>query len=99
VDQVAAFASASKVVSPLGAALSNMIFAPKGCKVLGLSPYYKNASYYYFSNFMGVLGHDLHYVLGKQINDNGHPFHRDYEIDLDALKLALDLMDSDFKRE
>ena len=99
VDQVAAFASASKVVSPLGAALSNMIFTPKGCTVLGLSPYYESASYYYFSNFMGVLGHDLHYVLGKQINDNGHPFHRDYEIDLDALKLALDLMDSDFKRE
>jgi len=44
---------------------------------------------------MGALGHNFHYVLGKQINDGGHPFHRDYEIDMTALRLALDLMDLD----
>lgn len=89
-EQVLFFSTASHVVSPLGAAMSNLIFSPPGCKVLGLSPYYENANYYYFSNLMGTLGHELHYVLGPQTSKIGHPLHREYEIDLAALKLALD---------
>ncbi|WP_414159391.1 glycosyltransferase family 61 protein [Pseudomonas sp. BNK-45] len=94
-EQVVAFSTASHIVSPLGAALSNMIFSPQGCKVIGLSPYYENANYYYFSNFMGVLGHQLRYVLGPQVSKSGHILHRDYEIDIDALKLALEIINQD----
>lgn len=94
-EQVKVFSEASHVISPLGAALSNMIFAYPKCRILGLSPYYENANYYYFSNFMGVLGHELHYVLGEQVTETGHPFHRDYEINIAALKVALDIMSID----
>ncbi|NBF09324.1 glycosyltransferase family 61 protein [Pseudomonas sp. Fl4BN1] len=94
-EQVTVFSTASHIVSPLGAALSNMIFAPVGCKVLGLSPYYENANYYYFSNFMGALGHQLYYVLGHQVSEAGHLLHRDYEVDIAALKVALDLINQD----
>ncbi|WP_421548527.1 glycosyltransferase family 61 protein [Pseudomonas sp. QD4] len=89
-EQAAVFSTASHVVSPLGAAMANLIFTPPGCKVLGLSPYYDNANYYYFSNFMGALGHELNYVLGHQTSEIGHPFNREYAIDLDALKFALE---------
>lgn len=94
-EQVKVFSQASHVISPLGAALSNLIFTYPSCRVLGLSPYYDNANYYYFSNFMGVLGHELSYVLGKQVTETGHPFHRDYEINIAALKAALDIMSRD----
>lgn len=94
-EQVVVFSTASHIVSPLGAALSNMIFAPTGCKVIGLSPYYENANYYYFSNFMGVLGHQLHYILGHQVSDTGHILHRDYEVNIDSLKMALHIINQD----
>ena len=93
-EQVLLFANAEKIVSPLGAALANTIFTRPGCKIVGLSPYYVNANYYYFSNFMGALGHELYYVLGPQKNQGGHPFHKDYEIDINALARALEFLDS-----
>lgn len=89
-EQVVVFSSASHIISPLGAAMANLIFTPPGCRILGLSPYYDKANYYYFSNFMGALGHDLSYVLGQQTSNIGHPFHRPYAVDLAALSLALD---------
>jgi capsular polysaccharide biosynthesis protein len=90
VDQMAVFQDAEYIISPVGAALANAIFTPAGCKVIALAPYYENANYYYYSNLMGVLGHDLHYVLGTQVEMDGHVLHRNYSIDLDALKEALE---------
>jgi hypothetical protein len=90
VDQMAVFRDAECIISPVGAALANAIFTPAGCKVIALAPYYENANYYYYSNLMGVLGHDLHYVLGPQVEMDGHVLHRNYFIDLDALKEALE---------
>jgi capsular polysaccharide biosynthesis protein len=88
-DQIRVFSNARKIISPLGAALANTIFSPSGCKVLGLSPWYKNANYYYFSNFMGALGHTMFYVLGEQADQGGHIVHKNYEIDIDAFQTAM----------
>jgi hypothetical protein len=91
-QQVLLLQNAKCVVAPLGAALANTIFAPPGLKVIGLSPFYAGADYHYFSNMMGVLGHELRYVLGPQIDQPGvHWLHRSYMVDLEALKDALDL--------
>jgi len=87
--QVAACVDAEIIVAPIGASLANMIFAPPGCKVIVLSPYYDEASYFYYSNLAGVLGHKLHYVLGHQINKNRHPIHRDYRIEVADLIATL----------
>ncbi len=88
-DQIRVFSNARKIVSPLGAALANTIFTPPGCMVLGLSPWYHNANYYYFSNLMGALGHTMFYALGLQADQWGHVVHKNYEIDLSAFKTAM----------
>lgn len=97
-EQIAVFRDARCIISPVGAALANTIFTPAGCKVIALAPYYENANYYYFSNLMGVLGHDLHYVLGPQVEKGGHALHRDYAIDLVALAEALERLEEPTSR-
>ena len=90
-EQIAVFRDAKCIISPVGSALVNAIFTPAGCKVIALAPYYENANYYFFSNLMGVLGHDLRYVLGPQVeNAGGHIVHQNYSINLDALREALE---------
>lgn len=90
-QQVNLMRNAEIVVGAIGAAFSNITFAPEGCKVIGLSPYYKNADYYYFSNFLSAAGHDLVYVIGPQLyQPERHIQHRDYFADIAALKLALE---------
>ena len=91
-EQMAIFRDAEVVVSPIGAALANLIFAPPGCTVIVLAPYFENANYYYFSNLMGVLGHRLRYVLGPQLEINEPLLHRNYKIDIAALEEALTVL-------
>ena len=88
-DQVIACKQAHIMVAPIGAALANMIFSPPGCKIIVLAPYYEGASYYYYSNLAGILGHELYHVLGQQTTRGGHPMHRDYCIDLSELEALL----------
>jgi len=83
-EQIALFRAAKVVVAPIGASMANLIFTPPGCKIICLSPIYKNANYYYFSKLMSVLGHDLTYIVGPQIDGpSHHPFHKNYHIDCD----------------
>ena len=51
--------------------MTNLIYAVPGFQIIALAPYYGNAGFYYFSNFMGLLDHDLYYVLGEQLNQDG----------------------------
>lgn len=88
-EQVDACFNAELIVAPVGASLANMIFAPPGCNIVILSPYYPGASFFYYSNLAGVLGHKLHYVLGKQITEHRHPIHRDYQVDPAAVADAI----------
>lgn len=88
-EQVATCCNAEVIVAPIGAALANMTFAPPGCDVIALSPFYEKANYFYYTNLAGVLGHRLQYVLGRQVSSAQHPMHRNYEIDLSCLRAAL----------
>jgi capsular polysaccharide biosynthesis protein len=88
-DQASACIGAEAIVAPVGASLANMIFAPPGCKIIVLAPYYGEASYFYYSNLAGVLGHEVHYILGKQTKCRRHPIHRDYYVDPEVLACAL----------
>ena len=89
-EQVAICRDAKIIVAPIGASLANMIFAPRGCKVIVLSSYCDEATYYYYTNLAGVLGHELRYVLGPQVGKKLHPIHRNYHIDTDTLKEVLE---------
>jgi capsular polysaccharide biosynthesis protein len=94
VEQVDVCLEAELIVAPVGAALANMIFAPEGCRVVILSPYYDDASYFYYANLAGALGHHVTYVLGPQVSTRQHPMHRNYRIDVDDLIAALRRGDS-----
>jgi predicted O-linked N-acetylglucosamine transferase (SPINDLY family) len=84
-DQVELFSQADAIAGPTGAAFTNMIFAPKGCRILIM--YYAGAPFYYFSNLADALGHRLMYVLGEPVRDS-HPilYQRDFAL---APELAL----------
>lgn len=92
-EQVSLFREAEVIVGPIGAALVNALFAPAGCRIVAISPFYEKADYYYFSNLMGILGHDIEYVLGPQVFKKG-PSRRfidvDYQVNLSDLRDAID---------
>ena len=88
-QQVKACLNAELIVAPIGAALANMIFAPRGCKVVVLAPYYDRANYHFFTNLAGVLGHKLSIVLGTQSGSIKQPSQGCYSIELEDLLEAL----------
>lgn len=90
IEQVRVCHAARVIVAPIGAALANMIFAGPGCRILALSPHYKNANYYFYSNLAAVLKFTLFYLVGRQSDQHGHPMHRGYLINIDELEYALD---------
>lgn len=93
IDQIVLFQQAKCVVAPIGAALVNLVFAPPGCQVIIMSPYYENANYYYFSNLLGILGHTVRYVVGPQVDacrGANHIAHGNYSINLGELQAALE---------
>ena len=93
-EQVKECQSAEIIVAPVGAALANMIFAPKGCKVIILGPYYKKASYSFFTNLAATLGHELFIVMGSQVGAKMQPSQKNYSINetdlMDAIEAVLD---------
>jgi capsular polysaccharide biosynthesis protein len=91
--QIAVFRDAEVIIAPIGGALANTIFTKPGCRIICLSAYYKDADYYYYSNFASALGHDIKFVLGPQIKTPGvHPFHHNYRIDMDAFHEAIQMV-------
>lgn len=91
VEQVQICHAARIIVAPVGAALANMIFASSSCRVLALSPYYENANYYFYSNLAATLKLNFFYLVGRQVDQRGHPAHRSYSIDLAELERVVDL--------
>lgn len=60
-------------------------------KIITLATFYERTDYYFFSNLMETLGHDLRYVLGPQVETtDGHISNRNYFIDIDVLREALE---------
>ena len=90
-EQKALFREARVVISPLGAAMVNLVFAPKGCKVIALSPRFENGDYYYFSILNSLLGHELNYLLGNPIAKDRNNHNSNFKIDIGEFKVALDL--------
>lgn len=89
VEQVKCCSNAQLIVAPVGAALANMIFAPAGCRIIALAPYYKGADYSFFLQLACSLGHDLSYVLGAQTGRHQDVMHDNFFISLDDLYASL----------
>lgn len=88
--QAKLFMNADVIVAPTGAALANMVFAPPGCRILVLAAAYDGATYDYFHHIAHLLGHDLSFVVGPQVEEDDYHMNRDFSIDLADLRVALD---------
>ncbi|GAB1234032.1 hypothetical protein UT5_04260 [Ferrigenium sp. UT5] len=86
-QQVELFSSASVIIGPTGAGLSNMVFSPEGCKVIVLAGATLGANTFIFGQLGQWLKHDLIYLTGPAM----HPgkLHSDYTINLDELCVLL----------
>lgn len=88
--QVLTAREAGIIVSPIGAALTNLVFRDPGCIVIILTPHYANATYYYFANLMAALGHQTIFVLGPQTRHGGQNiYNRDFRISMRLLRQAV----------
>jgi len=91
-QQVETFSRARVIVAQSGAGLSNMMFAPSGCRVVILtldSPY---TWYSYFTNIAGASGHHIHHLGFKPILNTGpHPGHDNMVVELDVIKQHAEL--------
>ncbi len=93
-EQVALFARAESIVSSHGAGLGNLLFAPRGCKVLEiLDRDYVNDHYYSLS---GIMDLDYYYQLTSSVNaDKGKSLTKGHDhiyIDIPTLENSLKAM-------
>ncbi len=82
-EQLELFSGASVIVGPTGAGLSNMVFAPLGCRVIVLAGETREANYFIFGQLGRLLKHELQYVTGEARKP--WLLHSDYCIDLQHL--------------
>jgi capsular polysaccharide biosynthesis protein len=92
-DQIAAFSRARVVVAPHGAGLANMVFAPPGATLIEIT----SRAIHHMDEFRMAAqagGQQVQCVvsedLGPARSGGGPEMHRDYRVDLDALRAALD---------
>lgn len=88
--QVLTVQEAGILVSPIGAALTNLVFRKPGCIVIIMTPHYAKATFYYFANLMAALGHQVIFVLGPQTRHGGATiYNRDFRISIRLLRSAV----------
>jgi capsular polysaccharide biosynthesis protein len=90
-EQIAAFAEASVIVAPHGAALANLAFASPGASVIELFPAaYAKPDYWWLAN--GVEGLRYHYLLGtgRAVRSLGRFIVADIEIEVPVLTGMVD---------
>lgn len=83
-QQVVLFSSAKYIVASSGAAVSNMIFAPKAAFILILIGKYSDTSYYYWQNMICAVQNQINYVLGD-ILETSNGIHSDFSVSIDTL--------------
>jgi hypothetical protein len=89
-EQVALMQNAECIISPIGATLANLVFAPPRTSAVILAPIYKNADFSYFRHLMSALDHKVAFVLGEQIpSPNRTQLTRNYKIEPACLRDAL----------
>ncbi|MBC7473466.1 MAG: glycosyltransferase family 61 protein [Candidatus Sericytochromatia bacterium] len=80
IEQVKIFSQAKSIIAPHGAGLTNMIFAPDGCRITELAPNdYVNHCFWLLAN---VMNFEYTFLSGQKISEN-----RDFNIDLEQLKI------------
>jgi capsular polysaccharide biosynthesis protein len=80
------------VVSPIGAALANTLFADPGLRVVALSPYFDGADYTYHARMMAAYGHKYVVAVGQQSFESkkANP-NLPFEVNIEHLEQALSI--------
>lgn len=91
-EMLALMRKASVLVSPIGAALANTLFANPGLSVVALAPYFKEADYTYHARMMAAFGHKYVVAVGEQTvklekSNPNLPFSVDIQHIKDALRI------------
>lgn len=86
-EQVKMFSEAECIVGPTGAGMTNMIFAPHGCKVAVLAGGTAGANFQIFGQLGNMLGHDIRYLCGRA--KNRKVLHSDYVVDESSFREML----------
>lgn len=79
--QIELFSQAKVIAGPTGAAIANLVFAPRGCQVLVLAAFNRHWPFHYWSNMAHAAGHRLHYLFGRATGQSPHPAHPDMYFD------------------
>jgi len=92
-EQIAAFSRARVVVAPHGAGLANMVFAPPGATLIEIT----SSAIRHMDEFRMAAqagGQQVHCVVSEDLGParagGGPQMHRDYRVDLAALRAMLD---------
>lgn len=91
IEQVILFSRAKIIIGSSGAALANLVFAPKDAKIFILISKFPDTSYWYWQNIACSTGKKINYVLGA-IESGGKSIHADFSIDLEKF---LDELEAD----
>lgn len=92
-EQAEIFMNAEKIISPVGASLVNTIFCKNKCKILALTGSFYRADHYYFSNLMGILGHELYLLKSKFIKDTSDSLNITFEYEEKDIFNAINFFD------
>ena len=86
--QLELFSQAATIVSPSGAALTNLIFCPPGTKVLVFMSDHELSNYYLWTQLGDIKGLEVTVLAGERLYNitNVYSVHDDYRINIEALK-------------
>jgi hypothetical protein len=83
-EQISLFKGAVSIISTSGAALTNLIYCSRGCKVLIFSNY--NEPFSFFSTLGAFAGAEVDYIFDQsKIYTHSESLHNSFNVDLDFL--------------
>lgn len=86
-EQVSLFAQARCIAGQSGAGLTNLVFAPPGCRVVVFQANSPHSIFHYFANMGAAAGHHVYYAYGEAIYEpGGHPGHAGFSLELQDVK-------------
>lgn len=88
-EQVTLFNSAQIVVGSSGAALANIVFAPRNCKIVILIGKQRDTIYWYWQNMACMSGKTVSYVLGKVMEGFPNGAHASFVVSLEDLESCM----------
>ncbi|HTD06785.1 glycosyltransferase family 61 protein, partial [Undibacterium sp.] len=80
-QQIQLFSRAKVIAAPTGAAVANLVFAPRGCQILILAARTRHAAFHYWLNMAQAAGHHAQYLFGQGVGSAPHPAHTDLYLD------------------